>query len=517
MKSKSSLYLKIWREVAREFNIAQVLAAIFPTVARQLPIEGLWIRQFNLQAMTIEPLAVSPDKDLSTPIKRHDVQPLIYWCRLGSLYTGEAASVERSLPGLVPPGILGEIVAAPLCDETPLGILIAETSQGVTFTPHQLEIFRNLQEACSVALNKHVHFQELVVLREVAEADNRSLRTRLDRQDISESVIGAESGLRSVVERLKLVSPSDAPVLILGETGSGKEVVARHLHTHSRRASGPFLRINCGAIPPELIDSQLFGHERGSFTGADTQHKGWFERADGGTLFLDEIGELPPAAQVRLLRILQDGTFERVGGQRQQRVDVRIVAATHRDLQAMVTRSRFREDLWYRIAVFPIVIPPLRDRKEDIPALAAHFALRAAKRIGVTSLAPTPEDTALLMAYQWPGNVRELAAVIERATILGNGLRLEVAKALGIGYTPSSNKPVPDIPLAPPNIATSHTSSLDEAMKQHIEAALKKTCGRVEGRYGAARLLAINPHTLRARMRKLGIDWTTYREDSLMH
>ena len=175
------------------------------------------------------------------------------------------------------------------------------------------------------------------------------------------------------MERVDLVAQSDVPVLILGETGSGKEVVARAIHKGSRRQPGPFLRVNCGAIPPELIDSELFGHERGSFTGAVATRKGWFERADGGTLFLDEVGELPPAAQVRLLRILQDGSFERVGGQRPLHVDVRIVAATHRDLHAMVADGRFREDLWYRIAVFLVRIPPLRERIEDIPALAAAF------------------------------------------------------------------------------------------------------------------------------------------------
>ena len=181
------------------------------------------------------------------------------------------------------------------------------------------------------------------------------------------------------MEQVQLVAPSDTPVLILGETGSGKEVVARAIHSRSRRASGPFLRINCGAISPDLVDSELFGHERGSFTGAVAERKGWFERADCGTLFLDECGELPLPAQVRLLRVLQDGTFQRVGGERPLHVDVRVIAATHRDLPAMVASGQFREDLWYRIAVFPVRLPPLRERLADIPALATHFALRAAE------------------------------------------------------------------------------------------------------------------------------------------
>ena len=221
-------------------------------------------------------------------------------------------------------------------------------------------------------------------------------------------------------------------MLIFGETGTGKELIARAIHNRSSRSSGPFDRVNCGAIPPELIDSQLFGHERGAFTGAVEARRGWFERADGGTLFLDEIGELPPAAQVRMLRILQDGWMERVGAEKSINVDVRIVAATHADLASMVAEGDFREDLWYRIAVFPIVLPPLRERREDIPKLAVHFAERAATRFGLAPVAPKPEDFGMLTAYSWPGNVRELAAVIDRAAILGDGKRLDVATALGV-------------------------------------------------------------------------------------
>src|SRR5690606_14573230 len=214
----------------------------------------------------------------------------------------------------------------------------------------------------SVALENHRRLHELQALRDAAEADRRSLLARLGRQEISETVIGGEGGLKHVMERVALVKGSDVPVLILGETGTGKEVVSRAIHTGSKRAGGPFIRVNCGAIPSELIDSQLFGHEKGSFTGASDTRQGWFERADGGTLFLDEIGELPLQAQVRLLRVLQDGFIERVGGSQPIRVDVRIVAATHRDLAAMVKDGTFREDLWYRINVFPILLPRLAER-----------------------------------------------------------------------------------------------------------------------------------------------------------
>ena len=311
-----------------------------------------------------------------------------------------------------------------------------------------------------------------------------------------------------------MVSHSDVPVLILGETGTGKELIARAIHTGGHRQAAPFLRVNCGAIPPELIDSQLFGHERGSFTGADQSRQGWFERADGGTLFLDEIGELPLPAQVRFLRVLQDGFVERVGSSSPLHVDVRIIAATHRDLAHMVRENRFREDLWYRLAVFPMLLPPLRDRLEDIPSLASHFAERAAVRFGLAPVALTPVDINLLQSYDWPGNVRELGAVIDRAAILGDGHALEVGKALGLNdvtrgpaSTASSGPPSPS-PQDPPHV---QVASLDEAMRAHIESVLALTQGRVEGRHGAAVLLKINPHTLRARMRKLGIDWSRFR------
>ena len=326
---------------------------------------------------------------------------------------------------------------------------------------------------------------------------------RLKRAGLNDAIVGAEDGLREVMAAVRQVARADVPVLVLGETGAGKEVVARAVHTHSRRANGPFLRVNCGAIPPELIDSELFGHERGSFTGAVGTRKGWFERADGGTLFLDEIGELPLAAQVRLLRVLQDGSFQRVGGERTLTVDVRLVAATNRDLRQAVRDGGFREDLWFRIAVFPIPLPPLRERLQDMPALAAHFSLRAAERLGLPPRMPDASDLAALAAYPWPGNVRELASVIERAAILGDGRRLEVARALGVSP--------PLAALASPQRSNQPLSSLEDVIRQHIEVALSQCHGRVEGPFGAARLLNLNPHTLRSKMRKLGVSGQLYR------
>ena len=321
-----------------------------------------------------------------------------------------------------------------------------------------------------------------------------------------ERLIGVDTGLAAVMARARIVARSSAPVLLFGETGTGKEIIARAVHEHSTYRNGPFRRVNCGAIAPELIDSELFGHEQGAFTGATARRRGWFEQADGGTLFLDEVGELAQAAQVRLLRVLQDGEVLRVGGERPVRVKVRIVAATHRDLPAMVESLTFREDLYYRLAVFPIVIPPLRDRPSDIRAFAEYFAERAANRFGLRAVPLSDEDVRALTAYRWPGNVREIAAVLDRAVLVGQGRGLDVAAALGQQPSTASRRPARVPPAAPAAI-----EPLDVVVRRHIEAALEVTRGRVEGPHGAAHMLHVNPHTLRARMRKLEIHWQAFR------
>lgn len=411
---------------------------------------------------------------------------------------------------------------APLHDHgAPAGLLVFLSDRSSAFDSVHQRLIEALREPFEAALANDRQVRELERLRSAAEADKRSALRRLGRKELGDVIVGAEAGLRTVMERAGMVARSDVPVLLLGETGTGKEVIAREIHQRSAREKGPFLRVNCGAIPTELIDSELFGHEMGSFTGAVARRKGWFERADGGTLMLDEIGDMSPAAQVRLLRVLQDGTFERVGGQDPLHVNVRVVAATHRDLQEMIRDGRFREDLWYRLSVFPIYLPALRERPADIPSLANHFALRAAHRLDLAPQMPTPDDLALLAAYDWPGNVREFSAVMERAAILGDGHGLEVARALGVHVVSSARPKDQVVPIGPTSESTGAqslpqeemgTEPLDVVTKRHIEDALRRTGGRVEGRFGAARLLNINPNTLRARMRKLKIEWRSFRD-----
>ncbi len=504
MENKQQLLLSVWQEVGKHIRLDEALDRLFPLLCTHLPLEMFLVRHLDPAREIVETLAFKPD---GIQIGSRDacgsgqVAQIESWLRAGEPWRGDWSGMREALPGLLPPSGVGDVIALPLGQR---GFLLFVARRG-RFAHADLNPVSALCEPMAALLANDRRLHELTTLREAAEADNRSLLARLGRQGIRDTIIGADSGLREVMERVALVGRSDTPVLIFGETGSGKEVVARALHKQSPRKQGPFLRVNCGAIPTELIDSELFGHERGSFTGAVSQRKGWFERANGGTLFLDEVGELSLAAQVRLLRILQDGTFQRVGGQRQLRVDVRVVAATHRDLGAMVQSGGFRPDLMYRLAVFPVRLPALRERPEDIPDLANHFALRAAQRLGLRPHPPDEQALSLLAAYPWPGNVRELAAVIERAAILGDGERLDVATALGVQPDVGQPEAVPARSDAGP------FPTLNQAVTRHIEAALRQCQGKIEGAGGAARLLAVNPHTLRARMRKLGIDWAWFR------
>jgi hydrogenase-4 transcriptional activator len=514
------LLLDVWREACRHIEISESVAGMAPILALRLPVDLLVVRRLDLQRSCLETVAtglsrsVFPPEQAVTDCSPENIDQILSWCREGKVIHSHSRDMTGRLPGAIPRGIEGSLLVGPLSSSTEhIGVLILVASPPRSFRVEHKAMVHALLEPFTVAMENDRQVRELVKLREAAEADKHALLTRLGRQNITEIIVGVDSGLRHVMERVELVARTDIPVLIFGETGSGKEVIARAIHSRSERSAGPFLRVNCGAIAPELIDSELFGHERGSFTGAVSMRKGWFERANDGTLFLDEIGELPLAAQVRLLRILQDGLFERVGGQRQLHVDVRVIAATNRNLRAMVSEGLFREDLWYRLAGFPIDLPALRDRTEDMPPMAAHFAQRAARRFGLTPHVPTPEDINLLVSYHWPGNVRELATVIDRAAILGNGRCLEIAKALGFDMGAGNPERPSPRDRNVYRVAPDHFPRLDVAMARHIEEALRRSNGRIEGPYGAAKLLGINPYTLRARMRKLHIEWKRFRPD----
>jgi len=332
---------------------------------------------------------------------------------------------------------------------------------------------------------------------------NEYLREEIRSVHKFDEIVGHSRSLQGALEKVRLVAGTDSSVLILGETGTGKEMIARAVHAQSKRQAQPLIKVNCAALPSGLIESELFGHEKGAFTGAAERRVGRFELANGGTLFLDEIGELPLEVQVKLLRVLQEREFERVGGSKTIRVDVRLIAATNRDLTKSMAEGAFRQDLYYRLNVFPVHLPPLRERPGDIPLLVHYFVTRYAAKIGRHLTRVPTQVMQRLVAYPWPGNVRELENVIERAVILSPGpdLVLEPEVLPTVHSEASVNGgTVSNTPASPEGGLT-----LEQAERHHIVSVLKQTEWRIEGSRGAARLLNLNPSTLRSRMKKLGI------------
>jgi transcriptional regulator with GAF, ATPase, and Fis domain len=317
-----------------------------------------------------------------------------------------------------------------------------------------------------------------------------------------EEIVGASRPLRAVLSHVSKVAPTDSTVLITGETGTGKELVARAIHKRSPRSARAFVAVNCGAIPPTLIASELFGHEKGAFTGAVQRRQGRFELADGGTIFLDEVGELPAETQIMLLRVLQEREFQRVGGSGAIRVNVRVIAATNRDLHAAVIDGTFRADLFYRLNVFPLDVPALRERPTDVPLLVEYFTHRYARRVGKRIRSVTREASQLLQAYDWPGNIRELQNVIERAVIVCDSDTLSIDARWLAGR-----------PLASPPVATPLVRTLATHEKDAIEAALKDSKGRVAGPFGAAGRLGVPASTLESKIKALNIDKRLFKSE----
>lgn len=377
-----------------------------------------------------------------------------------------------------------------------IGVLIVVAEGLDRFTEQHAELFAILNEPFSMALSNALQYQEILLLKEMLADDNRFLHREL-RARAGHEIIGADMGLKQVMRSLRQVAQLNSPVMLLGETGTGKEVIANAIHEASSRKEGPFIKVNCGAIPEGLIDSELFGHEKGAFTGAVSRKRGRFERAEGGSIFLDEIGDLPLPAQTRLLRVLQNKEIERLGGTETIAVDVRILCATHRHLETMVAAGDFREDLWFRLSVFPIAIPPLRRRRQDIPDLVHHFLRRKSAEMNIH---PVPElasgEMPHLVARPWRGNVREIENVVERALIEYDGGRLTFERREDVSAAE-----------APADASDTKMVRLDEAMARHIHGALELALGKVNGPGGAAELLGIHPNTLRNRMKKLGISY----------
>ncbi|AHF10466.1 sigma-54-dependent Fis family transcriptional regulator [Dehalobacter restrictus] len=379
-------------------------------------------------------------------------------------------------------------------DENLIGVSMMFAYGSNVYTPQHANLLSKVTKPFSIALSNSLEHLELETLKQDLVKENIYLRRKIN-ENSSTEFIGKKTGLKNVFEMIHKVAPLSSTVLVLGETGTGKELVANAIHTASNRQNGPFVKLNCGAIPESLVDSELFGHEKGSFTGAHTKKLGRFERANNGTLFLDEIGELPIDMQVRLLRVIQEKEIERVGAEKSIPVNVRIICATQRDLTAMAAEGKFRQDLLFRINVFPIVLPPLRKRKEDIPLLVHHFIEKKSAEFGLRTLPKVrPEDMQNLMEYSWPGNVRELQNIVERSIILSRSGTLVFDHILPALCEKSSLQEIEPV------------VKLDDSMRMHIVNALHQTKGRVSGPNGAAVLLGINSSTLRNRMKKLGIN-----------
>ena len=356
------------------------------------------------------------------------------------------------------------------------------------YGPEDRELMEHIARHVTIAVENALAFEKITKLRKRIEDEKVYLEEEIRSEYRFDEIVGNSPALRRVLKQIETAAPTDSTVLIHGETGTGKELVARAIHQLSGRNQATFVKFNCSAIPAALIESELLGHEKGAFTGAIAQRIGRFELAHRGTLFLDEIGELPLETQPKLLRVLQDGQFERLGGNRTIESDFRLVAATHRDLRAMVNEQTFRRDLYYRVNVFPITVPPLRERRDDIPTLARYFVQEFATRMRKTIEAIPVETMTALVNYSWPGNIRELRNVLERSVILTSGAKLRVPRD---AFEPAS--------------MNDGVVSMADAERRHIMEALEVTHGVVGGPNGAAKLLGLKRSTLQSRMKKLGV------------
>lgn len=392
----------------------------------------------------------------------------------------------------------------------PLGVLAVFRR-----TPADEDCFnwlRTMGSAAAVALANARAFEDNESLRHQLELERDYLREEVESTGSFGEILGRSPALERVLHQVELVAATDANVLVLGESGTGKELIARAIHQRSARSRKPLVKVNCGSIPHELFESEFFGHVRGSFTGAVRDRIGRFQLADGGTLFLDEVGEIPLDLQSKLLRVLQEGEFERVGDESTRRVNVRVVAATNRDLRKEVDEGRFRLDLYYRLGVFPMEVPPLRDRKEDIPTLVSHFARQASLRFHVATPTIPTREMERAQQYDWPGNVRELQNVVERAVIVSHGAKLAFDLPETIkpsGRTARQSQPSPTL-----SEAVIPEQEWRNRERANIIAALRQANSRISGKGGAAELLGINASTLTSRMKTLGIERRVYRMTS---
>jgi formate hydrogenlyase transcriptional activator len=387
-----------------------------------------------------------------------------------------------------------------------LEVRVAKRTAALTKANEDLQLEILERKRAEEALQEHVAalksaLDEIQVLKDQLYKENLALREEIDVNRMFEEIVGSSPALQAVLSGVAKVAPTDSTVLITGETGTGKELIARAIHKRSQRSSHAFVSVNCAAIPHDLIASELFGHEKGAFTGATQRRLGRFESAEGGTIFLDEVGELPSETQIALLRVLQEREFQRVGGNESLKTDLRVVAATNRDLHAAIAEGLFREDLFYRLNVFPLQMPPLRERKEDIPLLVEYFVDRYASKAGKKIIGISKKSMELLQSYRWPGNIRELQNVIERSVIICDSENISIDESWLVGHSSVSDSAIQPL---------SEKLAIQE--KEMIEAALAECNGRVSGPRGAAVKLGIPQSTLDSKIKALKINKHQYRK-----
>lgn len=503
MIDEHEFFREVSIRICGSLEIDKALLSCFEYIRRVLPLDELIITVYDPEIKCIKNVALVDARGAGltseeiplTPLTPREIQNTERFPRLRKLDNVFTDPIIRRLAEYRewPPS--SALVNRLMIEGTYVGSFIAMVKGVGRYTDDDLRIWALVNEPAAIALANHLQYREVIRVKDLLADDKTYLQNEL-RRGIGGTLVGADFGLKDVMDKVRRVSPIMSPVLLVGETGTGKEVIANAIHELSHRSNGPLIKVNCGAIPETLIDSELFGHEKGAFTGAIAQKRGRFERADGGTIFLDEISELPPQVQVRLLRVLQEKEIERVGSQETIKVNVRILSATNRNLEDLVKKGQFREDLYFRLNIFPIHVPPLRERKNDIPILLYHFIQKKVQEMVLPNV-PTllPGEIDRLMQYDWPGNVRELENAVERAIILSRGDQLSFTHI--IDSNAPANRPAPG--------EARKTQKLDELEARHIKTVLDQAGGRVSGKGGAADLLGINPNTLRHRMRKLGI------------
>jgi formate hydrogenlyase transcriptional activator len=524
---RSALMLRTWEAISAERELPGVLASLADVLVPLVPFDSIGIIDFSgdpsasdesgkhrLFALHIVGVPAAEGETGPQLAKRllPQAQPLP---EVRPLIPYPAPKDRRFAPGepfacddllqrdgwyehefhLAASGIRSYVSVPLMARGQDIGVAVFTRVQQRAFPPEHLTLLRDVCRALSVATANALANEEIRKLREQLEAENISLRAQLGQAPWFEEILAHSAALKRVLDTVEQVATTDATVLITGETGTGKELIARAIHRRSARARGPLVKVNCAAIPDTLLASELFGHERGAFSGAVERRKGRFEQAHGGTLFLDEIGELPQEMQVLLLRVLQEREFERLGGTQTLRVDVRLVAATNRDLAEDVRAGRFRSDLYYRLNVFPVHVPALRDRPEDIPPLVAHFAEKYGARFSRKISRIERRTLDLLQAHPWPGNVRELENTVERAVILARNGVLSMDAGMLRGSTAESRA----------------DQQLMSQEREAVEAALSASRGKVSGENGAAKKLGLPASTVEFRIKKLGIDKFRHR------